>query len=220
SSNVSTCGVSQEAISLSYPLSFSQVAHWNSYRLDQSQSACIISAATRILGPLVEKILWKSLSTVINRHDALRTRITVRNGTPIQELPRATDFHVEVEDFSWAPESARAAEIARLVENTSKVDIIRDPLLAVRLIKFDTTDHALLVNMEHIISDGRSMALFHDELFATYRNIAGGLGSLLQPVSAQFTTYALAQRNAWLSKAPDFSAYVTRHFSGCNRIAF
>jgi hypothetical protein len=220
SSNTSISGMTSQRAAIRYPVAFSQLAHWNLYRLDQNRSACVIPFATRIIGPLDQELLWTSLSVIAQRHDALRTRIIIRDGMLMQEVGQASHIHTGTEDFTHIAASRRRDEIDRLVGETQKVDVKADALVTIRLIKFDTEDHALLVSMEHIISDGRSIAIFHDELFATYRSLLHGSHALLPPIPIQFTNYAKRQWEEWPAKASNLDAYVRSHFDGCSRVRF
>ncbi|HEY4572773.1 MAG TPA: condensation domain-containing protein, partial [Thermoanaerobaculia bacterium] len=72
--------------------------------------------------------------------------------------------------------------------------LARGPLARFALLRLDAGEHALLVGMHHVISDGWSLGIFLRELGALYR----GEGSALPELPIQYADYASWQRQ-WLS---------------------
>lgn len=201
------------------PLSFSQIAHWNLYRLADKPSACVIPALTRIRGAADSATLMKALAEIVRRHDALRTRIVVSDGIPMQEIDPLGTLRVSVDDWTRLPRAERESELYRLSSEPPLINVVEGPLLRARLIKLDRNDCALLVHMEHMISDGRSMGIFHEELFTAYAQVARGQLFSLPEISRHFSDSARLQRDS-RSLTSDLSVYLHEYFSGCDRVRF
>ncbi len=106
---------------------------------------------------------------------------------PEPELPVFDVSEDEVE--RWA-----AAAAAR------PFDISQGPLLRAALLRLGPEDHALVVAMHHIASDGLSMEVFLREMAALYGAYAAGRPSPLPEPAVQYGDYALWERG-WLAGA-------------------
>src|SRR5262249_19055982 len=73
-------------------------------------------------------------------------------------------------------------------------------LVRTRLLKLDRDEHALLVTMHHIVSDGWSVGVFVRELGSLYGAYREGRASPLDELSVQYADYARWQRR-WLGGA-------------------
>ena len=202
-------------------LSFSQEAHWRRYRLHSQRAAREIASATRIAGNISLDLLRDSIAEVVRRHSALRTRIVVHEGTPLQQISESVEFKLEAQDLTALPPYSRDAEVKRCIEELilEPIEISTGPLWEVRLLRFSNEEHVLIVAMEHIVSDMRSMQIFLRETFLAYTQLSQGRCISLPPIPIQFTEYA-----EWQRKAHDFhggrSSYWTSRLSGSPRIRF
>lgn len=204
------------------PLTFSQRAHWRVHRLDERPGIRQVASATRLRGPLDIAALRSSLAEIVRRHDALRTRLIVRDGTPMQEILEAAHCDVIVEDISSIPEAERESEVERRIAWVilQPVDVARDPLLAMRLLRISAVEHVLIVALEHSIADGCSLYLLQDELFRAYAQAVAGHPLSLPAIAMQFADYAVWQENTdavWMSR---HGAYWNEWLSECPRLRF
>ena len=177
---------------------------------------------TRIAGPLNIGALRRCFSAIVARHDALRTRIAIYDGVPVQEVEDQRDLTdlVKLEDWSLISEDKQRSEISRLLEAPDVVDVTRDPLFTVRLARLSPEQHILITMMEHIVSDGLSISILLDELLTGYRQIAHGLDISLPAIPLQFSEYALLQRASTAAWLRENGQYLTEHFAGCDRVRF
>jgi hypothetical protein len=79
-------------------------------------------------------------------------------------------------------------------------DLSRGPLLRSSLLRLGALDHAALVTMHHVVSDGWSMGVLVREVSALYESFSSGVVSPLPELPVQYSDYALWQRQ-WLSGA-------------------
>ncbi|HEY6925632.1 MAG TPA: condensation domain-containing protein, partial [Steroidobacteraceae bacterium] len=201
------------------PATFLQVAHWNLYRLNQRRSLRQVASALRLRGRLNIEALRESLTRMIYRHDALRTQVVNRNGTLMQQIASISYCNLDVIEL---PNTTADEEITRLIEDFIRepVDVALDPLIGVQLLKLGDADHVLITTMEHIISDGRSMAILLRDLFTAYSQILCHRDVQLARIPVQFPDYAQWQKQThgrWLEAYADHWAKRVAH---CGRTRF
>lgn len=206
----------------SAPLSFSQLQHWNLYQLRERRAFRHLASVKRLCGRLNVDALRRSVSEVVRRHDTLRTRIVVCDGTPIQEIAESGDWELKVEDLTAVSESCREVEINRRIEQVilEPVDVAVGPLFEAKLLRFKENEHVLIVAMEHIISDEWSLDIFLRDLFTAYAHILKGHAISLPEIPIQFADYAVWQRSAQKSWIEKHGAYWNERLSGCERLRF
>src|SRR5262249_1209021 len=79
-----------------------------------------------------------------------------------------------------------------------RFDLEEGPLIRGRLAQLADDEHALLVSMHHIVSDGWSMGILINELSELYGACRQGREESLPELEAQYADYAAWQRG-WLS---------------------
>jgi hypothetical protein len=91
--------------------------------------------------------LEASFDQLIRRHDALRTRIIVRDGVPVQQVDPARGYPLAVVTPAEVLASARAADAERRIREFLDlgVDLATGPLLKVQLLKVREAEHLLVV---------------------------------------------------------------------------
>src|SRR5262249_432715 len=147
------------------PLSYSQSRMWFLHRLEPASAAYNIPFAVRLSGELLPAAFAAAVRGVVSRHEALRTTFPDSSeapGTAAQGLappPAAADLAVPLIDLSGLPEAAGRAELERLagLNAGAPFDLTAGPLLRVTVVRLAPEEHALLLNMHHIISDGWSI---------------------------------------------------------------
>ncbi|NPC85533.1 amino acid adenylation domain-containing protein, partial [Pyxidicoccus fallax] len=104
-----------------------------------------------------------------------------------------------VVDLTPLPEEQRQAEARRVVSEDAArpFDLAKGPLLRVTLVRLSERQHALLLNMHHIISDGWSSGVLVREMAALYEASSAGRPSPLPELAVQYADYAVWQRS-WL----------------------
>ena len=181
------------------PLSFAQQRMWF---LDQlgSGAAYNVSGAVRLTGGLDVRALEASVEEMARRHESLRTRFRAAEGKPVQVIAPDPSIRLAVVDLTGKDAGPREEEVRRLAaeEAARPFDLARDDLLRVTLLVVGPREHALLVTMHHIVSDGWSLAVFTRELAALYRAFSSGAASPLPEMEIQYADFAAWQRE-WLA---------------------
>lgn len=207
---------------LRVPLTFSQLAHWRCNRLYERPSVRQVASAIRISGPLNLELLCSSVSATVRRHEALRTRIIIQEGVPVQDVSEAEHSHLTVEDFAGLVGADRQVQLTGLIERLilEPVRLDRDPLWAIALARFDADEHVLIVAMEHMIGDGVSINILLRDLFAQYDAVLRGTPVCLPAIPIQFADYAVwqsATREQWLCRHGE---YWRRRLAGSELLRF
>ena len=181
------------------PLSFAQQRLWVIDQLEPGSSAYTIPVAEQISGPLNISALEQSFNELVRRHEALRTTFTIVAGQPVQIVNAPEPLRLNVLDLSHLPAAERESEAERLTHEEARqsFDLEHGPLLRVRLLRLEETEHILLLTMHHIISDGWSMEIIMRELTELYEAFTEGLPSPLPELPLQYVDFALWQRQ-WL----------------------
>ncbi|MCP4664032.1 MAG: amino acid adenylation domain-containing protein, partial [bacterium] len=181
------------------PLSFAQQRLWFLDQFEPGSPAYNLPAAVRLGGAVVPALLEQIFNEVVRRHEALRTTFTVTAGRPHQVIAEQLDLPLPVVELGRLPAAARAAEARRLAEEEAlcPFDLSAGPLIRCTLLRLQEEDHAVLVTMHHIVSDGWSVGVFLRELTALHEAFSRGRPSPLAELPLQYADFAYWQRQ-WL----------------------
>ena len=154
--------------------------------------------AAHLSGPLDLDVLEASIAAISERHEALRSIFPQRLGEPIQMVTTVRP-RLERLDLRPLPERDRTAAIQsqtmQLLRQT--FDIEREPPIRLQLVRLGEQDHALLIKLHHLITDGWSQRLFWEELEALYDARIKGLPARLPELPVQYRHFVEWQQ-AWL----------------------
>nr|WP_276510167.1 non-ribosomal peptide synthetase [Longimicrobium terrae] len=177
-------------------MTFDQERLWFLHRLGQGGSAYNIYTGMRLHGTLDAVALERALGEVVRRHEALRTVFHEVDGIARQVVTPFAGFTLPGDDFSELDAAERDARLrARVSEVAGSVfDLERGPLLAARLVRMGDGDHALLLCVHHIVTDGGSLQLILDEAWTLYDAWSRGNPSPLKEPLLQYGDWAVWQR--------------------------
>src|SRR3569833_2569595 len=165
------------------PLSFTQLSHWHLGGLAERPADRQIVSATQLQGPLESEALQRSLDESVRRHQALRTRIVLSEGGPLQEVLESCRCEIEYATHPAVPHSHRhdliCLEIERFV--SQPVDISQAPLYGVRVLRLSADEHVLIIAMEHSISDASSLRFLQLYLWGAGARRRAGRGGAGPP---------------------------------------
>ena len=152
------------------PLSFAQEALWFLDQLVPGQPTFNVTAALRIKGPLDHGALERSLNELVRRHESLRTSFVAIGGTPHQLIGEDASLSLDRIDLTELPAERRENEAKRraIDESRRPFDLARGPLARVSLLRLGDGDHAVLLTMHHLITDGWSFGVAARELATLY----------------------------------------------------
>ncbi|WP_415835650.1 amino acid adenylation domain-containing protein, partial [Corallococcus soli] len=178
------------------PLSFAQQRLWFLDQLEPDSALYNVPAPLRLEGTLDTDALERSLTELVRRHEVLRTSFPAE---AVQRIAPPASLPLERVDLSSFPAHEREAQAHRLLDAESRrpFSLARGPLLRALLLKLADTEHVLLLNMHHIISDGWSMGVLVREVAALYEAFSQGRPSPLPELALQYADFAAWQRQ-WL----------------------
>ncbi|MBM7114700.1 non-ribosomal peptide synthase/polyketide synthase [Archangium primigenium] len=181
------------------PLSFAQQRLWFLEQLEPGLATYNMAASVQLEGTLDVSALERGFQALVQRHESLRTTFRATEKEPVQVIHAEVALPLPVIDLAGLPQAEREAEERRLAREEAQrpFDLIRGPLLRLKLLKLEDTRHVLLLTMHHIVADGWSMGVLVREVGALYDAFSSGRSSPLPALSVQYADYAAWQRD-WL----------------------
>jgi natural product biosynthesis luciferase-like monooxygenase protein len=171
------------------PLSYAQQRIWSIDQLTPGNLAYNNAVALRLHGRLDPGALHRALREVVGRHEVLRTTFHATDQGPVHLVHPAVEVDLPVREA----DPAEVAELAR-AHAREPFALDRGPLLRARLLRLAGTEHVLLINMHHIVSDGWSAGVLVTELGTLYEAARQGRPPPLPPLPMQYADYVAGQR--------------------------
>jgi acyl carrier protein len=183
--------ISPAAKSAYYDLSVSQARFWLAQQLEPDASVFHVIAICDDLCPTHAadaRAIRDAALVLVKRHEALRTVFAVRGGRPVQIIKDLIE--PDVQEFTVASRDELEGVLSR--EARRPFDLEQGPLIRITAIHTWDARTLLLLNIHHIVSDGKSLQIARRELFELLRRQGDG-------VEAQFTTPRLQLKDyaAW-----------------------
>ncbi|KZN66281.1 non-ribosomal peptide synthetase [Pseudoalteromonas luteoviolacea] len=185
-----------QALQSAMPVSFAQERMWLVNQIESEQAQYNLPFSFKLYGELNTALLQQAFSSIIERHQALRTTYFESEGELYQRVQGATTFDLPVIDLTeLAPEQQeqRVAKL-RLAEANTAFNLAQDTMLRAALIKLNSQAHVLLITTHHIATDGWSLGVLTQELNALYGAYVQGADNPLSPLAIQYSDYAHWQR--------------------------
>jgi len=181
------------------PLSFAQQRLWFLDQLEPNSTFYNIPAGLRLSGQLNIQALEKSINELVKRHESLRTTFKSVRGKPFQVIAPELSIKMTVEDLSQLTPTEQEHKIQNLAmaEAEQPFNLSEGPLFRVKLYQVAETEHVILFNMHHIISDGWSVGVLIREVAALYQAFSVEGASPLEDLPIQYADFAHWQRE-WL----------------------
>ncbi len=175
------------------PLSYSQKALWFLNQQDPRSTAYHVSLSVRVLSNLDVTALRRALQAVMDRHTILRTTYHFIAGAPCQRVSYGHEPAFDVHIVGDQPDSA----LRKLLENDASrpFDLEHGPILRSSLYTRGPADHALLLSLHHIATDGWSMLILIEELLKTYGEMTGGAPAALAQPELEYVDYTRRQED-------------------------
>ncbi|WGV32940.1 non-ribosomal peptide synthetase [Paenibacillus polymyxa] len=166
-----------------YPVSSAQKRLYVLHQLDGSELNYNLPSALQLEGALNEAKVEKALTTLVARHDMLRTGFEIVNGEPVQRIHPLVAFKVE-------KLQASEDQVAAILEGfIQPFDLTQPPLLRALLIELEKEKFLLALDIHHIGSDGLSMDVLLREFVRLYN------GKELPELRIQYKDYAVWQQS-------------------------
>jgi len=188
----------------SLPLSFVQQQLWLLDQLEPGTSAYNMPIALRLKGELDRKVLNAAISTIVERHETLRSNFVLDGDTPRVIIHEPKPWHIDVIDLSGLTVEQQEIEISKQSQlefskgfSLSEGPLYRTTLLQIGEAEGDNQEWVFLSTMHHMISDGWSMDVMVQELGMLYSALKDQSRPALPNLPVQYVDYAAWQRE-WM----------------------
>lgn len=165
---------------------------WLMDRLGHGDASYSVPFATRLRGPLDLDALTAALTSLVRRHEILRTRYGQQDGEPYQEVrPAPETIAVRVVEADADGSGTLLAEEAH-----RPFDLAAGPLPRALVLRHGEQDHTVLLTFHHITIDGPSLETVAGELARDYAAAARGTAAEEQPEPPQYADFARREQAA------------------------
>ncbi|CBL45102.1 Non-ribosomal peptide synthetase modules and related proteins [gamma proteobacterium HdN1] len=186
------------------PLSFTQQQLWLLDQLDPGNPAYNMPFALKIEGDLDVTAFNLAFTTIIERHEVLRSNFCEEGGLPYVRIRNAAPWRFTETDLtheSFAENAKKLPALARAACE-GRFDIANDLLIRGELVRLGrdsngTAHFAILGAIHHMVSDGWSLNLITAEIATLYKAYCEKTAALLPPLPIQYVDFAHWQRQ-WL----------------------
>jgi amino acid adenylation domain-containing protein len=177
------------------PLAYSQRRLWSIDQLRGSSPEYNMPEALRLRGRLDVDALRRTVQSIVDRHESLRTHFGEDQGEPVQIIASRLTVEIPMEDLSLLSQTEQQRQVMAFLNNEWRepFDLAHGPLLRVKLLKLAEDDHVLLRTFHHIVSDGWSLGVFMKEFRDLYEAYLQGRENPLPDLPLQFADFALWQ---------------------------
>ena len=153
-----------------FPVSFAQERLWYLHQLERESPADNVSRAFRLNGLLNVAALEKSLNTLVQRHEILRTTFAVHDHEPVQVVHPPSPLVLSIADLRQLQEAEQEETLRRLLleDERRPFELDRGPLIRFGLIQTADDEHVFHLNMHNIVSDEGSARILFQKLSLMY----------------------------------------------------
>jgi amino acid adenylation domain-containing protein len=152
-----------------FPLSEGQKALWSICQANPRGTAYHLPFALHWSGSIDLAILRQVLEEIAQEQPALRSTIAFDGVAPMQIVHEPGPIFIQREDCAGFTEEETAKLIKRL--NAEPFDLAHGPLWRVYLLSLSKESSILLLELHHLIIDGRSAGFLLEELERRYRSL-------------------------------------------------
>ncbi len=181
---------------LAVPLSFGQERLWFIDQLGLAGSTYNVCAALHVSGPLDPVALRSGIATLVQRHEALRTRFVSVEGRAVQVTDPIGAVQIEFTTANEPQTEKWPARECQFAQEQAELtfDLSAGPLLRVAVLSFSAREHALCITMHHIVSDGWTLGIVLRDLKEAYAARLAGRTEQLPRLPIQYPDFALWER--------------------------
>src|SRR5579859_1812027 len=177
--------------------SYGQERMWVLAQLHPESAAYNVRGAVRLVGTLNKVAVEESFSTIIARHEVLRTNFEFIDGLVMQIIHPAQRLKLEIVDFQDAIDTQQAAQAFLKHDAQRPFNLTTDPLSRVLLLCLSEQEYILCMTMHHSICDRWSLGIIMQEFGNLYAANVSHREAKLPALAGQYADYALWQRD-WL----------------------
>lgn len=179
------------------PASPSQERLWFLDRMEGGVAPHVLSWAMHMHGRLDVPALRGAMQSLMERHEALRTRFAHTGGVLIQVIDPEWSFPLTEIDLVARTEEERMAGMRRFVDEAiaAPFALADEPPIRAILVAMGQDHHVLVMAVHHIACDGWSLGILMHDLCEAYAAARAGHPLERFPLRVQSVDYAHWQRD-------------------------
>jgi amino acid adenylation domain-containing protein len=180
------------------PLSRAQQRLWFLTQMYTDNPVYNMVIALRLGGALNRTAMERSLRSLVERHESLRTGFYEREGRPFARIIEAASWKTGFVDLSLLSLTQAEEQARQLIHNEARkpFNLEHAPLFRGTLFRVGEDRHLLLLVLHHIISDGWSLGVLAKELGDFYSAFAAGLNPNLPEILFQYRDFVRWEQQA------------------------
>ena len=156
-----------------------------------------LSSGLHVKGPLEVSRVQSALNEVVRRHETLRTRLVLSNGTAMQEVASPREVEVTVTDYRGGGRRIGGAVIEALLR---PFDYRQGVLLRGHVVRLADNEHIVLAVLPHLMSDDPSTHVLADEIVHMLDLGSADVPTQVPELAVQYGDFVAWQRS-WLRGA-------------------
>jgi amino acid adenylation domain-containing protein len=180
------------------PASFAQQRLYFLQQYEPSTVHYNVPIRVRFSGPLNVPAFAQAVNKIVRRHEALRTRFTLKDDLPIQLIDAPPESTLQIADLQAVPAPDREHHLERIgaEHGLRPFDLGNGPLLWATLVVLSAQEHVFLLTIHHAAIDAWSLEIFANELETLYGYFSGAHRSTLPEPAIQYADFAVWQRQS------------------------
>jgi len=179
------------------PLTFAQQRLWLIDRFAPDTAAYNIPQSWMIESAIDVEVFERALNRLAERHQALRTRIEIRDGEPVQVVMKRVKIPLLFTDLGHVAEAEREEQVkAWLVrEGREAFALDQAPLIRFHIFRLAANRFLIAYNVHHIVADQWSLDILKRDLAALYMESTSEADVRLPALTLQYSDVAERERN-------------------------
>ena len=177
-------------------LSLNQEQIWVFEQFTPGTAVYNFPLALHFRGHLDVKVLERSLTEILRRHEVLRAAFQSEDGGVVQVVAVVSPVRLLRIDVSEGDDADRLEKTAHACEAdcSRPFNLINGPLIRFTLFRLSPVEQVLLITAHHLVFDGWSCGIFLQELITIYDAFSKDHPFPLPPLSIQYSDFANNQR--------------------------
>ncbi len=199
-----------------YEASGAQLGIWTAHHLQLQSAAYNMPSAYIIKGNLNIGALVMAFEALMQQHESLRTSFTLKPEGLRQVVHPFSEFSYSFEDWSLLNPDEQKIKETCVKHALQYIDPSQFPLYRAAIYKLNDSESLFLLNLHHIICDGRAIEIIFSQLISYYKQAAADNKAPLVSASAfQYKEFAAWQNNLQKgSLQAESRAYWTQQLKG------
>ncbi|KAB5636922.1 hypothetical protein E8M24_24595 [Bacillus thuringiensis] len=189
-------------IEFSTSASFNQEGLWFLQKISPETNAYNFCIAVKMTGELNINIFKKSLFSLVDRHEVLRTCFKEENqGELLQVILAAKKEVVDLMDLSNVSTLQAEEKLKKIIYEESKYvfNLATDYLFRFKIVRFSEQEHFFVATIHHIIFDEWSQSIFLKELSILYNSYLKNENVSLRELSIQYADFSIWDKESYES---------------------